>query len=129
MPRQALQLTRKHPRRATPRRAHGRSGWSLHNAVNDAKDVHDRLSKLGYASTLLADPKDLAALDAACRAFAARLRGGATARLFFAGHGMQNDEAETFLLPAGATQLPLDEVNIAHRACPATALRVRERHP
>ena len=56
--------------------------------MNDARDVHARLVKLGYASTLLLDPRDLEALNTSLATFALQLRNGATGVFFFAGHGM-----------------------------------------
>jgi hypothetical protein len=94
-----------------------RSGHALANAANDARDVHARLAKLGYASTLLTDPSDLEALTTALASFAVKLRGGAIGLFFFAGHGMQDEEHETFLLPLRAAAVPtLDELNIGNCA-------------
>jgi uncharacterized caspase-like protein len=109
--------------------AAARSGHALTNAANDARDVHARLAKLGYASTLLVDPPDLEALTAALASFALKLRGGAVGLFFFAGHGMQDEEHETFLLPLRAAAVPtLDELNIGN--CASAGCRgARERLP
>ena len=88
------------------------SGHALQNSVSDARDVHDRLRRLGYDTQLVVNPASLEKMHEALAGFAARLL-GAQGVFFFAGHGMQDDESETFLLPCRATQVQLDDINIA----------------
>ena len=73
--------------------------------------MHDRLRRLGYDAELVLNPASLEALHEALQRFASRLQ-GAQGVFFFAGHGMQDDESETFLLPCRATQVTLDDINI-----------------
>lgn len=72
----------------------------LVNAVHDARDVAERLMELGftiYGGDVLIDLRRAEFL-AAMRDFAASVPDGATALVFFAGHGL-SDGGDTYLIP------------------------------
>jgi hypothetical protein len=72
----------------------------LFNPVNDARDVSAALVGLGF-EVVTATDADLEAMQAALLDFAARIEDGATALVFYAGHGVQA-QGRNYLIPVDA---------------------------
>jgi uncharacterized caspase-like protein len=72
----------------------------LNNPLNDARDVAARLAALGFSIHGGSAHLDLGRDDLleVMRDFSAQVPDGATALVFFAGHGVSND-GDTFLIP------------------------------
>jgi uncharacterized caspase-like protein len=98
------------------------SGCSpLKNAANDAADVASALRGVGYAVTHLSDAAaSYKGMRAALDAFAAALRPGGVAFVYFSGHGMRGRDGNNYLLPCegvshysdlGTDALSLERIN------------------
>lgn len=72
----------------------------LFNPVNDARDVRAALEDLGF-EVVSATDADLAAMQAALLEFTDRIEDGATALVFYAGHGVQA-KGRNYLVPVDA---------------------------
>lgn len=70
---------------------------ALANARNDAQEVGARLERLGFDVISVMDG-DRRAMNVGFSAFESRLKPGATALLFYAGHGVEID-GDNYLLP------------------------------
>ncbi|MCC5887436.1 MAG: caspase family protein [Gammaproteobacteria bacterium] len=73
----------------------------LFNPVNDANAVSAELRGLGFEVVKVTDA-DLASMQGALLEFAGRIRDGATALVFFAGHGIQAN-GRNYLIPVDAS--------------------------
>lgn len=71
----------------------------LKNAVNDAVGVSERLTKLGFETTV-ANDVDLPKMEYAIEQFVVALNPGDIGMFFFSGHGFQID-GENYLVPVG----------------------------
>lgn len=72
----------------------------LKNPVNDATDMADMLSNLGFAVTLIKNA-NLQEMEEAIRDFGSRLRLGGVSLFYYAGHGFQVN-GTNYLLPVNA---------------------------
>ena len=72
----------------------------LKNPVNDAKDMADVLTELGFKVTLRQDANQRT-MKQAIRDFGSELKKGGVGLFFFAGHGVQS-RGRNFLVPVGA---------------------------
>ncbi|MCX7026543.1 MAG: SUMF1/EgtB/PvdO family nonheme iron enzyme [Spirochaetes bacterium] len=70
---------------------------ALANPANDAKDLGALLAEAGFATMIRTD-LDNRGMETAVKEFAASLRPGDTALVFYAGHGVEADNAN-FLVP------------------------------
>ena len=80
----------------------------LPNAVNDARDMAQSLTRSGFAVVVLEDV-DLVRMARALRDFGDRITKGGVGLFYFAGHGLQV-KGRNFLVPAGASIEREDEV-------------------
>jgi uncharacterized caspase-like protein len=94
--------------------------------------MHNTLKRLGFESMLLSNPRDMDAVMDKLEEFTSKLR-GATAVFFFAGHGTQNSDKQTFLLTLkevahedrlDTNALALDKVLTMMRKCQAKSIIV-----
>lgn len=69
---------------------------SLKNPGNDARDIEARLSRFGFATTLLLNA-NMIEMDRGLRTFKKRLKAADVGLVFFAGHGLQIDD-ENYLI-------------------------------
>ena len=82
----------------------------LQNAVNDARSVAAALEEVGFTVTKV-ENATRAQLAAALGRFAGRLQGDDVALFYFAGHGMQVDQAN-YLIPTDYAGQTADEVQL-----------------
>jgi uncharacterized caspase-like protein len=94
----------------------------LRNSLNDARDMAAALTRVGYATTLVTDPR-VDELEAAVGAFAAQLQPGGAGFFFFAGHGAQAEDGTNYLLPReqeaatrGVSVTPLADTQLPRKA-------------
>ncbi len=86
----------------------------LDNPLRDAKAMDAKLTAMGYTVRRLLDPTG-EEMDTAASEFTRSLRDGDTAVFFYAGHGVQVDNAN-YLIPRDFTADT--EVSVKHRAFP-----------
>jgi uncharacterized caspase-like protein len=86
----------------------------LDNPIHDAKAMDAKLTAMGYSVRRLLDPTG-EEMDTAVSEFTRSLRDGDTAVFFYAGHGVQVDNAN-YLIPRDFTADT--EVSVKHRAFP-----------
>jgi uncharacterized caspase-like protein len=86
----------------------------LDNPIHDAKAMDAKLTAMGYTVRRLLDPTG-EEMDTAASEFTRSLRDGDTAVFFYAGHGVQVDNAN-YLIPRDFTADT--EVSVKHRAFP-----------
>jgi hypothetical protein len=72
----------------------------LRNPVNDAKDIGDALTNLGF-TVIIKTNVDQRIMEETIREFGKKLRSGGVGLFYFAGHGLQVD-GRNYLLPIGA---------------------------
>lgn len=94
---------------------------SLPNTRNDARLIADSLRQAGFEVTLKTDLTRSGMFDAT-RSFAERLPAGASAVVYYAGHGMQI-KGENYLLPVD--MVVTGEEGVKQRAFPLQALHER----
>jgi len=94
---------------------------SLPNTRNDARLIADSLRQAGFDVTLKTDLTRSGMFDAT-RSFAERLPAGASAVVYYAGHGMQI-KGENYLLPVD--MVVTGEEGVKQRAFPLQALHER----
>lgn len=94
---------------------------SLPNTRPDAQLIASTLDRAGFTVSLKKD-LDRSTMFEAVRRFAADLPAGATALVYYAGHGMQIS-GNNYLLPVDIT--PTSEAGLAQRAFPLQALHER----
>lgn len=97
------------------------NGHILPNTRPDAELVAAALGKAGFAVSLRKD-LDRSSMFEAVRRFASDLPAGATALVYYAGHGLQIN-GNNYLLPVDIT--PTSEAGVALRAFPLQALNER----
>jgi hypothetical protein len=73
----------------------------LANPVNDARAMRARLDELGF-EVMYREDADRATMEEAVRDFVARIRGGAVALFYYAGHGVQV-AGRNYLIPVDVT--------------------------
>lgn len=89
-------------------------GQRLPNTINDARLIGDTLRKLGFAVSER-DNLGRAQLASAVDDFASRLPRGATAFVYYAGHGMQIDD-NNYLTPVDMTLTSSDAAKLSSYA-------------
>src|SRR5262249_4392726 len=90
----------------------------LRNAVNDARDMHDVLKRLGFEPKLLTDAT-FEQMEDAIDAFSRKLRQGGVGLFYYAGHGVQID-GQNYLIPVDA---PLQTASkVKYRSVPVNGL-------
>ena len=74
----------------------------LRTAVNDASDIADTLSQLGFSVNLKTNA-DQANMEMAVQEFGREIQAGAIGLFYYAGHAVQHD-GENYLVPIGAVE-------------------------
>jgi len=79
----------------------------LKNSLNDANDMAAALTDLGFEVILRKDSSKQE-MDEALDQFSNRINQGYVALFYYAGHGMQVEEGENYLMPLDAPPVPND---------------------
>jgi formylglycine-generating enzyme required for sulfatase activity len=90
----------------------------LRNAINDAKDITNKLRQLGFNVVTLKRNVSHQQMQTAVRHFGKQIKAGDIALFYYAGHGVQSSDAQNYLIPLNANIQ--DESDLQYKAINAS---------